>query len=357
MIKQFYLNHSEIDVYFKQSKDDFIVTEVPLYQFSGEGEHIVIKIRKKDLTTWSALEIIASDFGCKSRDIGYAGLKDKNAMTIQYFSIHKKFEEKIDNFEHPKIKILEKTYHNNKIKIGHLKGNKFFIRLKRVSPVHKSKIESALEQIATFGIPNYFGFQRFGNDGDNYLKGKDIIDKKLKEKNRKLKQMYINAYQSYLFNAWLSKRIEVSKLINNFKADEISTKIDLDAKSIKNIQKQKHPFKILQGDIFNHYPYGKLFYVEDIEEESDKFYNRDRVPTGLLAGTKTKIALDDALKFETEFIKETQENGARRFAWIFPTNIESEYKEEKAWFELNFELPKGSYATEFISELLHKQLT
>ena len=357
MIKQFYLNHSEIDVYFKQSKDDFIVTEVPLYQFSGDGEHIVIKIRKKDLTTWSALEIIASDFGCKSRDIGYAGLKDKNAMTIQYLSIHKKFEEKIDNFEHPKIKILEKTYHNNKIKIGHLKGNKFFIRLKRVSPLHKTKIESALEQIATFGIPNYFGFQRFGNDGDNYLKGKDIIDKKLKEKNRKLKQMYINAYQSYLFNAWLSKRIEVSKLINNFKADEISTKIDLDAKSIKNIQKQKHPFKILQGDIFNHYPYGKLFYVENIDEESDKFYNRDRVPTGLLAGTKTKIALDDALKFETEFIKETQENGARRFAWIFPTNIESEYKEEKAWFELNFELPKGSYATEFISELLHKQLT
>jgi tRNA pseudouridine13 synthase len=229
--------------------------------------------------------------------------------------------------------------------------------LKRVSPVHKSKIESALEQIATFGIPNYFGFQRIANDGDNYLKGKDIIDKKLKEKNRKLKQMYINAYQSYLFNAWLSKRIEVSKLINNFKADEISTKIDLDAKSIKNIQKQKHPFKILQGDIFNHYPYGKLFYVENIDEESDKFYNRDRVPTGLLAGTKTKIALDDALKFETEFIKETQENGARRFAWIFPTNIESEYKEEKAWFELNFELPKGSYATEFISELLHKQLT
>ena len=67
--------------------------------------------------------------------------------------------------------------------------------------------------------------------------------------------------------------------------------------------------------------------------------------------------MDDALKFETEFIKETKESGARRFAWIFPTNIDSEYKEEKAWFELNFELPKGSYATEFISELLHKQLT
>ena len=107
MIKQFYLNHSEIDVYFKQSKDDFIVTEVPLYQFSGDGEHIVIKIRKKDLTTWSALEIIASDFGCKSRDIGYAGLKDKNATTIQYISIPKKNEKEIlSNLTSQKIEIL-----------------------------------------------------------------------------------------------------------------------------------------------------------------------------------------------------------------------------------------------------------
>ena len=110
MIKQYYLNHSQIDVYFKQSKDDFVVTEIPLYEFTGEGEHVILKIRKKDLTTWDALEIIASKVGCRSRDIGYAGLKDKNAMTVQYISILKKFEDKIDTFEHPQIKILEKTY-------------------------------------------------------------------------------------------------------------------------------------------------------------------------------------------------------------------------------------------------------
>jgi len=356
MRKQYYLNHSQIDVYFKQSKDDFVVTEIPLYEFTGEGEHVILKIRKKDLTTWDALEIIASKVGCRSRDIGYAGLKDKNAMTVQYISILKKFEDKIDTFEHPQIKILEKTYHNNKIKTGHLKGNKFFIRLKRVQPMHKMKIEAALAQIATHGIPNYFGFQRFGNDGDNYLKGKDIIDGKLKEKKRKLKQMYINAYQSYLFNSWLSKRIEVSKLIDGFKANEIASKVGLDVDTIKEIQKQKHPLKILKGDVFSHYPYGRLFYVENMEEEAEKFYNRDRVPTGLLAGSKAKFAIDDALKFEEEFIEDTKENGARRFAWVFPSEISSEYKEVKAWFELSFELPKGSYATEVISELLHIDL-
>ncbi len=106
---QRYLNHSKIDVIFKQNKDDFVVTEVPLYDFSGEGEHLILKIRKKDLSTWDAVEIIANYLGCKTRDIGYAGLKDKNAMTIQSISIHKQYEKKLDKFEHPNIKILEKT--------------------------------------------------------------------------------------------------------------------------------------------------------------------------------------------------------------------------------------------------------
>ncbi|MEA3513453.1 MAG: tRNA pseudouridine(13) synthase TruD [Campylobacterota bacterium] len=353
MIKQHYLNHSQIDVYFKQSKDDFVVTEVPLYEFSGEGEHMVLKIRKKDLTTWDALKIISDTIGCKNRDIGYAGLKDKNAMTIQYISIHKSFEEKIDKFEHPQIKIVEKTYHNNKIKIGHLKGNKFFIRLKRVMPMHKMKLESALQQIATNGMPNYFGFQRFGIDGNNYKKGEALINGTLKVRDRKLKKMYINAYQSFLFNSWLSKRIEISKIIDNFKAQEIAEKLNLSIETIKDIQTQQHPFKVLKGDVFNHYPYGKLFYIEDINEESEKFFKHDRVPTGLLSGSKTKYAIDDALKFEEDYIKETKEGGSRRFAWIFPSDISSEYKEEKAWFELSFELPKGSYATELISELTH----
>ncbi len=353
MIKQHYLSHSPIDVYFKQSKDDFVVTEVPLYEFSAEGEHVILKIRKKDLATWDALQIISETIGCKNRDIGYAGLKDKNAMTVQYISIHKSFEDKIDKFSHPQIKILEKTYHNNKIKMGHLKGNKFFIRLKRVQAMHRMKLESALEQIARYGIPNYFGFQRFGLDGDNYKKGEALITGTLKIRDRKLKKMYTNAYQSYLFNQWLSKRIEISKIVSSFKANEITQRLGLGVETIKSMQKQKHPFKVLRGDLFSHYPYGRVFHIEDLEIEAQKFANKDRVPTGLLSGSKTKLAIDDALKFEKEFIKETKENGARRFAWVFPTDISSEYKEEKAWFELSFELPKGSYATEFISELIH----
>ena len=268
---QRYLNHTKIDVVFKQNKDDFVVTEIPLYEFSGEGEHLVLKIRKKDLATWDAIEILAKYLNCSSREFGYAGLKDKNALTVQSISVHRKYEEALKSFQNENLKILETTYHNNKIKVGHLKGNKFFIRLKRVGAIEKRKIEEALGSIVTYGIPNYFGFQRFGIEGDNYKKGKDIIDGKLKEKRRNLKQMYINAYQSYLFNSWLSKRIEISKLIDAFEPKEIYQRLNLPLDVVKQMKKQKHPFKLMTGDLLSHYPFGKIFTIENLEEESLKF--------------------------------------------------------------------------------------
>ena len=350
---QRYLNHSKIDVVFKQNKDDFVVTEIPLYEFLGEGEHLVLKIRKKDLATWDAIEILAKFLNCSSRDFGYAGLKDKNAMTVQSISVHRKYEEKLKSFQHENLKILETTYHNNKIKVGHLKGNKFFIRLKRVGAIEKRKIEEALGLIVTNGIPNYFGFQRFGIDGDNYKKGKDIIDGKLKEKRRNLKQMYINAYQSYLFNSWLSKRIEISKLIEAFEPKEIYQRLNLPLDVVKQMKKQKHPFKLITGDLLSHYPFGKIFTIEDLDEESQKFNDRDRVPTGLLSGKRVKNSVDLAYEIEKEFEAHTGEDGARRFAWIFPEDISSNYKEDKNWMELQFYLPKGSYATEVIAEIIH----
>ena len=350
---QRYLNHSKIDVLFKQNRDDFVVTEIPLYEFSGEGEHIIIKFRKKDLTTWDAVQIFSEQLGCKSRDIGYAGLKDKNAMTIQQISIPKSCEEKLNKFAHANIKVLETTKHNNKIKIGHLKGNKFFIRLKRVTPMDARKIEEAVLKISNFGMPNYFGFQRFGIEGDNYKKGEAIIKGELKEKNRKLKQMYINAYQSYLFNSWLSKRIEMSKLIDLFEAKEIYEKLDLPLDIVKNMKKQEHPFKLLPGDLMSHYPYGRIFNIEDLDVESEKFYKRDRVATGILCGKRVKNAIDLAYEIEKEYDIKIQEDGSRRFSWVFPDEIETNYKEDKNWMEIKFSLPKGSYATEFIAEIIH----
>lgn len=353
MTKQHYLNHSKLDVVFKQNRDDFVVTEIPLYEFSGEGEHLIVKFRKRDLTTWDAQQIFSEQLGCKAKDIGYAGLKDKNAMTVQSFSIPRSFKSELEKFNHENIKILETTFHNNKIRIGHLKGNNFFIRLKRVKGVDARKIEEILRQIATFGLPNYFGFQRFGIDGDNYKKGELITQGKLNERSRKLKQMYVNAYQSYMFNCWLAKRIEISKLISSFEAKEIYEKVQLPLEVVKQMKKQAHPFKLLPGELMSHYPFGKIFHIESLEEEAQKFYDKDRVPTGILAGKKVKVSQSLAYEFEKEFDIKISEDGARRFAWIFPQDIQSNYKDEKNWMELSFTLPKGSYATELISELIH----
>ena len=351
--RHFFLNHSKIDVYFKQSRDDFIVTEVPLYEFSGKGEHLIIKIRKKDLSTWDMVQILSDTIGCKSKDIGYAGLKDKNAMTIQHISIHKKFENRLKALKHPQIKVLNTTYHNNKIRVGHLKGNRFFIRLKRVLGRDVVKLESVLKQIEKYGMPNYFGFQRFGIDGDNYIKGQEISNGIRTEKNRKLKQMFLNAYQSYLFNMWLSKRIEISKLIETFEPKELSGRIGIDVAILKEAKKQPHPFKIFKGDLMEHYPYGRIFYVEDVIDEAIKYNQRDRVPTGLLPGKKSKIAKGFPRKIEEEFDKKIVSDGTRRYAWIFPADISYNYNEDKKHFELEFVLPKGGYATEFIRELIH----
>lgn len=352
--RTFFLTHSSVECLFSHTVNDFFVEEVPLYDFTREGEHLIIKVRKKSLTTWQLLDIISSVTGCKVRDIGYAGLKDKEAITIQFLSINRKYEEKLDNFVHPKIKIVEKTYHKNKIKLGHLKGNIFFIRLKKVLPAAKVKIEQAIKRIKKEGSPNFFGYQRFGNDGDNHLNGEKVLNGELKVRPQ-LKKLFINAYQSALFNNWLSRRIELCHLIEGFGPKELEKELDFSKEDIAALKKQKGFFKILKGDIMSHYPYGRLFYAEDLESESDKFAAKGRVPTGMLVG-KTMRAENMAKEIEKEYDKDLKIDGGRRFAWIFPEFISNEYIEEEARYELKFFLPKGSYATVLIEELLHREL-
>lgn len=356
MERQYYLPHSSIEFHFRQSARDFVVDEIPLYPFSGEGEHLVLHVRKKNLSTWQMLDIFSNHLGIKGRDIGYAGLKDKNAQTKQYISIPKKFEPMLENFEHEGIKILERQYHNNKIRIGHLKGNRFFIRLKKVNPTSAMKIQEALKAIKKNGMPNYFGFQRFGGDGENYLKGKAILEGTLKEKNKKLKQFYINSYQSYLFNGWLSRRIQISKLVESFTPEELAHELSMDKSELESMKKQKHPFKLMHGDVMMHYPYGKLFHYES-EEEIDRFNKHDISFTGLLSGKRATRAELPAQSIEQEYDTISEGiDGARRYGWIFPEEIEGEYKENEAWFELHFTLPKGCYATVLIEEIAKREI-
>ena len=337
---------------FNPSPRDFIVDEIPLYEFAGEGEHLVVHIRKKDMTTWEMIGAVARFLGIKNRDIGYAGLKDKNAMTMQYISLlAKENEERLKEFRHDKIKILGMQRHNNKIRIGHLKGNHFKIRLKKVLGVQRDKLDSVLKWIKVNGVPNYFGNQRFGNSGNNWQEGKEILEGKLKIRNRKTESFLLNAYQSYLFNNWLSKRIEVSLLLQEFSQSNTEKALDLKEGSLVGTKEQKHFFKLLEGDLMMHYPYGRVFELESLSEESKRFIEKDIAPTGLLAGKRVSRATGVAGEIESEFDKTIAENGARRYAWIAVEQIESRFVQEKAQYELSFYLPKGSYATNVLDVL------
>ena len=336
---------------FNPSPRDFTVEEVPLYDFSGEGEHLVLKIRKKELTTWEMLDILSTHLGIRRRDIGYAGLKDKHAMTIQYISIMAIHESKLEDFSHPQIKILDRVRHANKIRIGHLKGNRFHLRFKKVLGVQKEMLDSVLAWVKRNGVPNYFGYQRFGMHGDNWQEGQKILSGELKMRDRKNREFLISAYQSYLFNHWLSKRIEICRLLEEFTESEAEQVMQLPSGTLQHTKKQKGFFKILEGDVLMHYPYGRVFYAEDPMVESERFDERDLSPTGLIPGKKAKLAEGAAREIERLFDEEMRESGSRRYAWIFPTHIQSKHIPEKAHYELEFFLPKGCYATNVV-ELL-----
>ena len=339
------------DFVFNASPRDFTVEEIPLYEFTGQGEHLVLKVRKKELTTWEMLDILSNHVGIRRRDMGYAGLKDKHAMTIQYVSVMAIHEEKIKAFKHEKIKILETVRHNNKIRVGHLKGNRFHIRLKKVLGVQKDKLDSVLKWIKANGVPNYFGNQRFGTNGDNWEDGKKLIEGEMKIRDRKTREFLMGAYQSYLFNAWLSKRMELNHLLEKFSEEETEQVMKLPKGSLTGTRKQPNFFKLVKGDVMMHYPYGRLFNVEDLEEEAQRFASKDIAPAGLLPGKKSKAAESTAGIIEAPYVNTLPLNGTRRYAWIQVTEISKNYVEEKAHYELSFVLPKGSYATNVLDVL------
>jgi tRNA pseudouridine13 synthase len=361
MKRLFFLNHSPIDVLFTKNSSDFVVNELPLYEFSGEGEHLILHVRKKDLTTWQMVQKLSEVCGAKTRDFGYAGLKDKDGMTTQYISVHKSFEAKLANFSDEKIKIIKTTYHNNKIRTGHLKGNRFFIRLKRVNKVDAQKLGNALKILAKEGTPNFFGYQRFGRDGDNYAQGLEILSGKRRERNRKMHDFLISAYQSHLFNTWLSRRLEIGHILASFSDTDAAKALGFDESLVKDLKKQPHFLKFLQGDVAHHYPVGKAFVCEDLETEIERFNKHETTLTGWLPGNRSMRCEGFAKTIEDEIYAESlnylsKMDGSRRLAWIFLEDVEYNYKEDENWFEMHFTLPKGAYATVVLEELLHSEL-
>lgn len=192
----------------KQQDEDFRVVEIPSMLPCGEGEHVWLWIEKQGANTAWIAKHLAEIAGVKEMDVGFAGLKDRNAITQQWFSIYmpKGAVPDFAQFNDGEMTVLQQTRHNKKLRRGDLLGNRFAIRLRSVQG-DRDAIEQNLNAISQFGVPNYFGEQRFGFDGGNIESGRKMLAGEIRVRNPGKKSIYLSAVRSLVFNDMVAERI------------------------------------------------------------------------------------------------------------------------------------------------------
>ncbi len=339
-----------INFRFSQSVDTFFVEEYLPFEPTNRGRFLLLKIKKQDMSTFKLISVIKSATGINERDIGYAGLKDKNAISIQYITIPMEVQKELKNITTDRVEILDITKNDKPLKIGNLSHNRFEILLRDISK-HDAKIfEERAKLLSQHGIPNRFGYQRFGEDGESWKQGREIAHsgKRLKGSREKL---LVSAWQSKLFNDWLNERVRVSQVIESNSTQKASKILKFPEELVSELKKQKMLFKLFIGDIIKR---GKRdYFCSDMLKESKNFANRAITPTGLLPGFKAKRAILDARFIEERFDDDdlTSLPGGRREAWIYPKDISTAYNHDKNELLFSFSLPKGAYATTLLEEI------
>jgi len=159
----------------RKTPEDFEVTELPLYGASGEGEFLYLLVRKRGMGTFEAVRRLGNALKVPEREIGYAGLKDARAVTTQWLSVPAACEERARSLDVQGIQVLEARRHGNKLRIGHLRGNRFSIVVRGAPPGGAGRAAAALDVLLRRGAPNYFGEQRFGARGASHLYGESIL--------------------------------------------------------------------------------------------------------------------------------------------------------------------------------------
>jgi tRNA pseudouridine13 synthase len=318
--------------------EDFMVDEVPAYAASGKGEHQYVQVQKRLLTTPELVRRLAKAVGMNERDVGYAGLKDKYAVTTQWLSLATKTAISPDLALGEGVKILAVTRHDNKLRTGHLLGNRFTITL---TGVHEQAYERA-EQIAARlrheGLPNYFGAQRFGHAGRNLPDALSWLARGGRGRNRFEQKLFPSVVQSELFNRYLSARVALGTS------------------------------QLITGEVVRLEGAGAMFRVDDLEKEQPRFAARDLHLTGPMLGPKMRPASAEALALEQRITSELgldepmlgalgrEAPGTRRdlFAPLPDLVLEPVTDRPEPALRLSFTLPAGGYATEVLRQLTHE---
>lgn len=382
----------------KQRPEDFFVQEIPLYEPTGQGEHVYCEIEKLGMTTFEAIDRLAEALQIDPRDIGYAGLKDSNALTRQTFSIAGVTESAVMELHLPRISVKWAARHGNKLRLGHLRGNRFAVKIRDVNPTDVVKLSPLIRHLQDRGMPNYFGEQRFGRRGNNHLLGaallrgddagvmklllgspdpalddprqrsareafdrndpalamklwprsggaeRRILARLIKTKNpavavraveQRVRRLWVSALQSEMFNQVVAKRIN-----------------SLDC--------------LMSGDLAEKHDNGAVFRVADAAAEQPRCDAFQISPTGPLIGYRMTLPQGEPLRIEEEIFSahgiapsdfrvagRHKIKGARRALRARPTDVElaGGVDEHGTYITVAFTLPAGSFATIFLREI------
>ncbi len=323
--------------------EDFVVDEQPLYAASGQGDHWYVRLGKRERTTADLKRAVADAAQVPEREVGYAGLKDKHAVTTQWLSVPVRHSVPPGEWQLPEpYRVLEITRHANKLRIGHLEGNRFRIRLVGLDPQARAAAPALCERIRQQGIGNYFGPQRFGLDQRNLETALSLLARRrLGPRAGQRGKFLASVIQSELFNRYLIARSELGRE------------------------------RLLAGDVVRLEGSRAVFVIEDPEREAPRLEAGDIHLTGPITGPKMKqsqgrpleleraaaasLGLDEALLRELG----RSAPGTRRDLLLRPASLSWSFEEAGGTQALivEFGLPAGAYASLVIRALTRQEFS
>ena len=338
----------------KEAPADFLVEEIPAYQPCGSGEHLFLWVEKEDLSAEELVKRLGRALRLKRNEIGMAGLKDRRAVTRQSLSVPASCEPALKDFDDPQIRLLSAVRHTNKLKTGHLRGNRFTIRirppygngeasLRQDDPTEILRRAAMIaEELRRRGLPNFYGEQRFGRDGETLalgnalLRGESSPQSIAPARRRFLLRLALSAAQSELFN---------QALIDRLKRGEFET--------------------VLPGDLMQKTDSGGLFVTEDPAADQRRFDSREINITGPVFGPKMKTPAGEAARREIDLLESAGLSGDafQRFPKLTPGTRRSfrvsltdlEVSRDPQGVLISVTLPPGSYATVLAREFIKIQ--
>jgi len=314
--------------------EDFQVEEVLGFGPDGAGEHLLIQIRKRNTNTEWLAKQLARFCQVPPNDVSYAGLKDRNAVTTQWFSVRLAGRPEPDwsGWTEEGTELLQVGRHSRKLKRGALRGNRFTLRIRELQGEDEA-LEARLRAIASGGVPNYFGEQRFGRDGDNVEMARRLFAGELKGLDRHRRGLYLSAARSHLFNLLLARRVERGDWNRALPGDAMM----LDGRSAT--------FRTGEPDEILH----------------RRMSEQDIHPTGPLWGKGDRMAEGEAGALEQEIVAAHPDLAAG----LIRCGLEQERRAlrlrvaELQWrrpapgqLEMAFQLPAGGYATTVLREVI-----